>query len=88
MTPPDDATEADLDRYSDKPFTPEEWKRFRRDMSHIERLKPLLNAYERGSTITGFLMTIGAYLIGGTIAIVGFLQGLAALGWWPFKGHP
>jgi hypothetical protein len=72
----------DLNRFSGEEFTADEWKRLRRDLALLERIKPLLNTYERGSTITRFFVIVGAWLIGAGVALLGVITSLRELGWW------
>lgn len=76
----------DLERYSGKPFTAEEWRKFRRDMAVLSRVRPLVDAYENGRVIGGFALKVGAWVFGAAAAVLAVFGSLRYLNWWPFTG--
>jgi len=84
---------ADLLRYSDNPPTPDEWRRWRYNMSIIddlneerERLAPLLKSYEAGMAAGRVFAIIGAWVIGTAVGLLGIMTALKTLNFWPFGG--
>ncbi len=76
----------DIGWFSSAPLSEHELRHMRQNMARIEHIKPLIDSYEKATTIEKFLAIVGAWMVGASVGLLGVLTALKGLGWWPFKG--
>lgn len=74
-----------VSRFSAEPLSADELRHWRRNMEHFDHLGPLIESYEKATTIGKFFVIVGGWIVGLGVGIVGVLNGLSALHLWPFK---
>ena len=74
--------------FSSSPLNEAELRALRAFLKTAPDLEPLIKSYQAGSHIRRFLYRAGAWIVGAIVVLLGIVQGLKAMGWWPSNGGP